>query len=110
MKSQGLTNKQIDALYPRVTHCAANKKKILFPSSFWGIFDFFVFFNNFGKSIKECYVTKEEACVANILVSSTRNAVMLREKGHIQEKDTREKSSRGQRCQDTEAKCYRACI
>jgi hypothetical protein len=34
-------------------------KKILFPSSFWGIFDFFVFFNNFGKRIKECYVTKE---------------------------------------------------
>jgi hypothetical protein len=35
-------------------------KKILFPSSFWGIFDFFVFFNNFGKRIKECYITKEE--------------------------------------------------
>jgi hypothetical protein len=35
-------------------------KKILFPSSFLGIFDFFVFFNNFGKRIKECYVTKEE--------------------------------------------------
>jgi hypothetical protein len=50
-----------DVLYPRVTHYAANKKKILFPSSFWGIFDFFfVFFNNFGKRIKECYVTKEE--------------------------------------------------
>jgi hypothetical protein len=49
-----------DVLYPRATHCAANTKKILFPSSFWGIFDFFVFFNNFGKRIKECYVTKEE--------------------------------------------------
>jgi hypothetical protein len=35
-------------------------KKILFPFSFWGIFDFFVFFNNFEKRIKECYVTKEE--------------------------------------------------
>jgi hypothetical protein len=37
-------------------------KKILFPSSFWGIFDFFFFvlFNNFGKRIKEYYVTKEE--------------------------------------------------
>jgi hypothetical protein len=34
-------------------------KKILFPSTFWGIFDFFVFFNNFEKRIKECYVTKE---------------------------------------------------
>ena len=27
-------------------------KKILFPSSFWGIFDFFVCFNNFGKKNK----------------------------------------------------------
>jgi hypothetical protein len=35
-------------------------KKILFPSSFWGIFDFFVLFNNCGKGIKEYYVTKEE--------------------------------------------------
>jgi hypothetical protein len=35
-------------------------KKILFPSSFWGIFDFFVLFNSFGKRIKEYYVTKEE--------------------------------------------------
>jgi hypothetical protein len=48
-------------LYPRATPCAANTKKILFLSSFWGIFDFFfVFLNNFGKRIKECYVTKEE--------------------------------------------------
>jgi hypothetical protein len=35
-------------------------KKILFPSSFWGIFDFFVLFNNCGKRIKEYYVTMEE--------------------------------------------------
>jgi hypothetical protein len=35
-------------------------KKIIFPSSFWGIFYLFVFFNNFGKRIKECYVTMEE--------------------------------------------------
>jgi hypothetical protein len=35
-------------------------KKILFPSSFWGIFDFFVLFDNFGKRIKEYYVTMEE--------------------------------------------------
>jgi hypothetical protein len=34
-------NKWKDVIYPRVTHCAANTKKILFPSSFWGIFDFF---------------------------------------------------------------------
>jgi hypothetical protein len=35
-------------------------KKILFPSSFWGIFDFFVLSNNCGKRIKEYYVTMEE--------------------------------------------------
>jgi hypothetical protein len=33
-------------------------KKIFFPSSFWGIFDFFLFF--FEKGIKEYYVTREE--------------------------------------------------
>jgi hypothetical protein len=39
-----------------------NKKKILFPSSFWGIFDFFGLFNvgKLEKKIKQCYVTKEE--------------------------------------------------
>jgi hypothetical protein len=42
-------NKQNNVLCPRATHCVVNKKKILFPSSFWGIFDFFfVFFNNLG--------------------------------------------------------------
>jgi hypothetical protein len=35
-------------------------KKILFPSSFWGMFDFFVLFDNGGKRIKEYYVTMEE--------------------------------------------------
>ena len=34
-------------------------KKILFPSSFWGIFDFFVLFDDFER-IKEYYVTMEE--------------------------------------------------
>jgi hypothetical protein len=72
-----LTNKLKDVLYPSATHCAANAKKLLLPSSFWGIFDFFVFFNNFGKIIKECYITKEESSVANILVPSTQNIGML---------------------------------
>jgi hypothetical protein len=35
-------------------------KKILFPSSFWGIFDFFVLFDSVLKRIKEYYVTMEE--------------------------------------------------
>ena len=34
-------------------------KKKLFPSSFWGIFDFFVLFDDFER-IKEYYVTMEE--------------------------------------------------
>jgi hypothetical protein len=42
-------NKQKDVLCPRVTHCDINKIKILFPSSFGGIFDFFLFFNNLVK-------------------------------------------------------------
>jgi hypothetical protein len=37
-------------------------KKILFPSSFWGIFDFFClsFSIILEKRIKECYVTMEK--------------------------------------------------
>ena len=36
-------------------------KKILFPSSFWGIFDFFLFFFiDLDKRIKEYYITREE--------------------------------------------------
>jgi hypothetical protein len=35
-------------------------KKLLFPSSFWGIFDFFVLFVDLEKRIKEYYVTREE--------------------------------------------------
>jgi hypothetical protein len=35
-------------------------KKILFPSSFWGIFDFFVLFVDLEKRIKEYYITREE--------------------------------------------------
>jgi hypothetical protein len=53
---------------------------------------------------------KGGSSVTDILVPSARNTWMLREKGHMQEKDTREKSSMGQRCQDAEAKCYRACV
>jgi hypothetical protein len=91
-----------------------NKKKILFPSSFWGIFDFFVFFNNFGKRIKECYVTKEESSVANILVPSTWNTGMLRAKGHMQEKDTRKNppGAKGVKTQRQSATglAYKACF
>jgi len=40
-------------LCPRVTHCVANKKKILFPSSFWGIFDFFCLFSIILEGLKK---------------------------------------------------------
>ena len=105
-------NKRKDVLCPRATHCAANKKKILFPSSFWGIFDFFVFFNNVGNLKKDKIILRYKggSSVTNILAPSAWNIGMLREKGHMQEKDTREKSSRGQRCQDVEAKCDRTCV
>jgi hypothetical protein len=79
-------------------------KENTFPFLFLGYIDFFVFFNKFEKRIKECYVTKAESSVAKILVPSAQNTGMLRAKGHMKEKDTREKSSGGQRCQDTEAK------
>ena len=77
-------NKWIDVLYPRATHCATNKKKILFPSSFWGIFDFFVFFNNFGKKNKIMLRYKGELSVTNIVVPSIQNTRMFRAKRHMQ--------------------------
>jgi hypothetical protein len=79
-------------LCPRETHCAANKKKILFPSSFWGIFDFFLSFSiilEILKKNKRMLRYKGGSSVADILVPSTRNTWMLRAKGHMQEKDTR---------------------
>jgi hypothetical protein len=50
-------------LYPRATFVLPIKK-ILFPSSFLGIFDFFVFFSMIlEKRIKECCITTEERVV-----------------------------------------------
>jgi hypothetical protein len=47
--------------------------------------------------------------VADILVPSARNTLMLRARGHKQEKETQEKSH-GSRCQDAEANFYKDCI
>jgi hypothetical protein len=93
-----LENKQKDVLCPRVTHCVANKKKILFPFSFWGIY-YLLSFSIISESLKNnkimlCY--KGGLSVADILVPSARNTWMLRAKGHMQEKDTQEKSFMGQ--------------
>jgi hypothetical protein len=53
-------------------------KKILFPSSFWGIFDFFVFFNNFGKKNKGMLRYNGGTSVTNIQVQGTRTRLMFR--------------------------------
>jgi hypothetical protein len=54
-------------------------KKILFPSSFWGIFDFFfVFFNNFGKKNKGMLRYNGGTSVANIQVQGTRTRLMFK--------------------------------
>jgi hypothetical protein len=52
-------------------------KKILFPSSFLGIFDFFVFFNNFGKKNKGMLCYNGGTSVANIQVQSTKTRLMF---------------------------------
>jgi hypothetical protein len=53
-------------------------KKILFPSSFWGIFDFFVFFNDFGKKNKGMLRYNGGTSVTNIQVQGTRTILMFR--------------------------------
>jgi hypothetical protein len=52
-------------------------KKIPFPSSFWGIFDFFVFFNNFGKNNKGMLHYNGGMIIANIQVQGTRTRLMF---------------------------------
>jgi hypothetical protein len=52
---------------------------------------------------------------ASILVPSARNILMLRERRHVQEKDTRGKFLHGPRCHVTEARsvtrlAYKACF
>jgi hypothetical protein len=57
---------------------------------------------------------KGGSSVADILVPSARNTLMLRERGHMQEKDTREKSSMGQgvktQRQSATRLAYKACF
>jgi hypothetical protein len=93
-----------------------HKKKILFPSSFWGIFDFFVFFNILKslKKNKRMLRYKGGTSVASILVPSARNTLMLIARRHVQEKDTRENSSMGQgvrsQRQSATRLAYKACF
>jgi hypothetical protein len=53
-------------------------KKILFPSSFWGIFDFFFFFNDFGKTNKGMLRYNGETSGTNIQVQGARTRLMFR--------------------------------
>jgi hypothetical protein len=57
-------------------------KKILFPSSFWGIFDFFffkfVFFNDFGKKNKRMLCYNGGTSVTNIQFQGTRTRPMFK--------------------------------
>jgi hypothetical protein len=89
-----------------------HKKKMLFPPSFWGIFDFFVFFNILKrlKKNKRMLRYKGGTSVASILVPSARNTLILIERRHVKEKDTQGKFLHGSRCQVAEAKCYKACV
>jgi hypothetical protein len=62
------------------------KNKMLFPSSFWGIFDFFLYFLIILEILKKnkriiCY--KGGLSVTNILVRNAWNTWMLREKGYM---------------------------
>jgi hypothetical protein len=51
--------------------------KILFLSSFWGIFDFFVLFNDFGKNNKGMLRYNGGTSVKNIQVQGTRTRLMF---------------------------------
>jgi hypothetical protein len=88
-------------------------KRKYFSLPLFGVYLIFFSFSIILESLKKnkrmlCY--NGGLSVPNILVPSAWIPRMLRAKGHMQEKDTREKSSRGQTCQDVEAKCYRACV
>jgi hypothetical protein len=88
-------------------------KRKYFSLLLFGVYLIFLSFSIILEILKKnkrmlCY--KGGSSVTYILVPSAWNTWMLKEKGHMQENDTREKSSMGQRCQDAEAKCYRACV
>jgi hypothetical protein len=53
-------------------------KKILFPSSFWCIFDFFVFFNDFGKKNKGILRYNGGTSVTNVEVQGARKILMFK--------------------------------
>jgi hypothetical protein len=52
-------------------------KKILFPSSFWGIFDFFLFFLNILKKNKGILRYSGGTSIENIQAQGTRTTLMF---------------------------------
>jgi hypothetical protein len=52
-------------------------KKILFPSSFWGIFDFFLFFLNILKKNKGILRYSGGTSIENIQAQGTRTRLMF---------------------------------
>ena len=52
-------------------------KKIPFPSSFWGIFDFFVLFDDFEKKNKGILRYSGGMSTANIQAQGTRTRLMF---------------------------------
>jgi hypothetical protein len=105
-------NKMKDVLCPRETHCASIKRKY-FSHPLFGVYLIFLSFSIILESLKKnkrmlCY--KGGTSVTSILVPSARNTLMLKERRHVQEKDTRENSSMGQGVKMQRKKCYKACV
>jgi hypothetical protein len=92
-------------------------KRKYFSLPLFGVYLIFLSFSIILESLKKnkrmlCY--KGGTSVTDILVPSARNTLMLRERRHMQEKDTREKSSMGQgvktQRQSATRLVYKACF
>jgi hypothetical protein len=92
-------------------------KRKYFSLPLFGVYLNFLSFSIILGSLKKnkrmlCY--KGGSSVTDILVPSVRNTLMLRERGHMQEKETQEKSSMGQgvkmQRQSATRLAYKACF
>jgi hypothetical protein len=108
--------KQKDVLFPRVTHCVAIKRKY-FSHPLFGVYLIFLSFSIILESLKKNKIMlryKGGTSVTNILVPSARNTLILRERRHVKEKDTRENSSMDQgvkmQRQSATRLVYKACF
>jgi hypothetical protein len=93
-----LDNKRKDVLCPRATHCAAIKIKY-FSCPLFGVYLIILSFSIILDSLKRnkrMLHYKGGMSATSILVPSARNILMLRERRHVQGKDTLENSSMGQ--------------